>query len=266
MLAYAATRVARAQLPSHSSGRSRPWRGSQRSASPTGECAALLLAMHFDAWWREPWLNNALRTIDQATRPFQFAMQSRAGTDALVLSVRAALDTRENAVIVLLRWSQCIRQHLTRVVPGQVTGGRATVVAVRAAFFMDKRLPIAGGMLPATCGRYAKVKAASRAILWPRRFLRWDNTSPLARAAETLHPSDSLMAFLDDLYLVTVLDHCRGFLDVVTLLPIWAKLARSHALRRRGSPNWSLTCGVGTSRQTKEAWSCSVCWWGIPIS
>ena len=40
--------------------------------------------------------------FDQATRPFQFALQVRAGTDALATHVRAALATRRGAVLVSL--------------------------------------------------------------------------------------------------------------------------------------------------------------------
>ena len=41
-------------------------------------------------------------TFDQATCPFQYALQSWAGTDAVVATVRAALDGRPDAVVVSL--------------------------------------------------------------------------------------------------------------------------------------------------------------------
>ena len=40
--------------------------------------------------------------FDHATRPYQFALQARAGTDALTAHVRAALATRRDAVLVSL--------------------------------------------------------------------------------------------------------------------------------------------------------------------
>ena len=177
LLAYAATRVARAQLPptvaagvamARLTALRKPDGGVRGIA--TGDAFRRLVARTLAKQWAP--------TIDQATRPFQFAMQSRAGTDALVLSVRAALDTRENAVIVSLDGrSAC--DSISRTSFLAKLREVAPQLLPFARLFMDKRLPIAGGMLPATCGRYAKVKAASRAILWPRRFLRWDNTSPL---------------------------------------------------------------------------------------
>ena len=167
--------------------------------------------MHFDAWWREPWLNNGL----QATRPFQFAMQSRAGTDALVLSVRAALDTRENAVIVSL-------------------DGRSAYDSISRASFLAKLREVAPQLLPFARLFYGQASAYCwwdaagnlREIRQSEGCEQGDPLAPalfalgqhesLARAAETLHPSDCLMAFLDDLYLVTVPDRCRGSLDAVT--------------------------------------------------
>ena len=56
--------------------------------------------------------------FDQATRPFQFALQARAGTDALAAHVRAALETRPDAVLVS-GWPKRVRQHVSRSVPRQ---------------------------------------------------------------------------------------------------------------------------------------------------
>ena len=41
-------------------------------------------------------------TLDHTTRPYQYALQSRAGTDAIVATVRAALVSREDVVVVSL--------------------------------------------------------------------------------------------------------------------------------------------------------------------
>ena len=41
-------------------------------------------------------------TFDRATRPYQFALQARAGTDALVAHVRVALDQDPHQVLVPL--------------------------------------------------------------------------------------------------------------------------------------------------------------------
>ena len=52
--------------------------------------------------------------FDQATRPFQFALQARAGTDALAAHVRAALETRPGA-----GWSRWTAEARTTACPAQ---------------------------------------------------------------------------------------------------------------------------------------------------
>jgi len=41
-------------------------------------------------------------TFEQATRPFQFALQAQAGTDALAAHVRAAIAARHDDAVVSL--------------------------------------------------------------------------------------------------------------------------------------------------------------------
>ena len=231
-MAYAATRVARTQLPptvaagvamAQLTALRKPDGGVRGIA--TGDAFRRLVARTLAKQWAP--------TIDQATRPFQFAMQSRAGTDALVLNVRAALDTRENAVIVPL-------------------DGCSAYDSISRASFLAKLREVAPQLLPFAFFFFFNGQASAY-CWWDAANLReirqgegceqGDPLAPaliaqgqhesLARAAETLHPSDSLMAFLVDLYLVTVPDRCRGFLDAepipwqraVVLLPIWAKFA-----------------------------------------
>ena len=214
LLAYAATRVARAQLPptvaagvamARLTALRKPDGGVRGIA--TGDAFRRLVARTLAKQWAP--------TIDQATRSFQFAMQFRAGTNALVLSVRAALDTRENAVIVSL-------------------DGRSAYDSISRASFLAKLREVAPQLLPFARLFYGQAfaycwwDAASNLQeirqgegyeqgdpLAPALFALGQNES-LARAAETLHPSDCLMAFLDDLYLVTVPDRCRGSRDAVT--------------------------------------------------
>ena len=175
LLAYAATRVARAQLPptvaagvamARLTALRKPDRGVRGIA--TRDAFRRLVARTLAKQWAP--------TIDQATRPFQFAMQSRAGTDALVLSVRAALDTRENAVIVCL-------------------DGRSAYDSISRASFLAKLREVAPQLLPfarlfygqasAYCwwdaaGNLREIRRGEGCeLLWPQRFVRWDNTSPL---------------------------------------------------------------------------------------
>ena len=139
-------------------------------------------------------------TIDQATRPFQFAMQSRAGTDALVLSVRAAPGHAGERCDRLLRWSREVAPQLLPF--ARLFYGQASAYCWWDAAGNLREIPQSEG-------------CEQGDPLAPALFALGQHES-LARAAETLHPSDCLMAFLDDLYLVTVPDRCRGSLDAVT--------------------------------------------------
>ena len=67
--------------------------------------------------------------FDQATRPFQFALQARAGTDALAAHVRAALETRPGAVLVSL-------------------DGRSAYDSMSRAAFLGKLREVAPELLP----------------------------------------------------------------------------------------------------------------------
>ena len=67
--------------------------------------------------------------FDHATRPFQFALQARAGTDALAAHVRAALATRRGAVLVSL-------------------DGRSAYDSMSRAAFLGKLREVAPELLP----------------------------------------------------------------------------------------------------------------------
>ena len=151
-------------------------------------------------------------TFDQATRPYQYALQARAGTDALAAHVRAALDMRPEAVVVSL-------------------DGRSAYDCMSRAAFLSKLHEVAPELLP-----YARMFYGQ-----PSTYCWWDNEGhrhdvrqgegceqgdalapalyalgqhdALQRAARALHPADSLMAFLDDLYVITVPDRAREALD-----------------------------------------------------
>ncbi|OLQ11506.1 hypothetical protein AK812_SmicGene4663 [Symbiodinium microadriaticum] len=94
--------------------------------------------------------------FDQATRPFQFALQARAGTDALAAHVRAALETRPDAVLVAPELPPFVRLF---------SGSPST-------------------------------------YCWPRTH------------SDVLHPDDTLVAFLDDLYVITSPSRAKAALDV----------------------------------------------------
>ena len=60
----------------------------------TGDVSRRLVSRALAQGWAD--------TFDQASRPYQFALKARAGTDALAAHVRASLDMRPDAVVVSL--------------------------------------------------------------------------------------------------------------------------------------------------------------------
>ena len=102
LLAYAATRLANAQVPAsivpglafaRLTALSKPDGGVRGIA--TGDVFRRLVSRALAKGWAT--------TFDRATtRPYQFALQARAGTDALAAHVRVALDQDPNQVLVSL--------------------------------------------------------------------------------------------------------------------------------------------------------------------
>ena len=140
--------------------------------------------------------------FDQATQPYQFALQARAGTDALAAHVRTALSLRRDAVVVSL-------------------AGRSAYDSISRASFLTKLREVAPALLPFVRLFYGQ---ASAYLWWDadgncrdvRQGEGCEQGDPLApalyalgqhdalqRAAEGLDPSASLLAFLDALYVVT---------------------------------------------------------------
>ena len=117
--------------------------------------------------------------FDQATRPFQFAFQVRAGTDALAAHVRAALATRQGAVLVVS------------------LDGRSAYDSMSRVAFLSKLSEVAPGALPRTAGGTARAavgtspraKAASKGTLSLPRFSVWDSTTPYNRRRKRSLPA-----------------------------------------------------------------------------
>ena len=152
--------------------------------------------------------------FDEATRPFQYALQARAGTDALAAHVRTVLEWRDDAVLVSL-------------------DGRSAYDTMSRASFLSALLSAAPELVPFVRLFYGQ----------PSTYCWWDNEGncrniaqgegceqgdPLApalyalgqhgallKAASAVHASDSLLAFLDDLYVLTTRERARAARDTV---------------------------------------------------
>ena len=153
--------------------------------------------------------------LDEATRPFQFALQTRAGTDSLAAMLRAAVELDPRATVVSL-------------------DGRSAYDTISRATILAKLRDTVPSLLPFTRAMYA----CTSTYLW------WDDEGrvhdiaqaegveqgdPLApglyalgqhdslvAASASLRPDERLAAFLDDLYVVTLPERAAPLLRVVT--------------------------------------------------
>ena len=153
-------------------------------------------------------------TFDRATRPYQFALQARAGTDALAAHVRVALDQDPNQVLVSL-------------------DGRSAYDSISRTSFLTALKSAAPELLPFVRLFYGR----------PSTYCWWDESGqcrdiaqgegceqgdPLApalsalgqhaalcQASSALHGSERLLAFLHDLYVLTTRERAREARDTV---------------------------------------------------
>ena len=153
--------------------------------------------------------------FEAATRPFQFALQTRAGTDSLAAMLRAAVDSDPRATVVSLDGRSAYD-----------TISRATILAkLRDA--VPSLLPFARAMYARTstylwwddAGRRHEIAQAGGVEqgdpLVPGLYALGQHDS-LVAASASLRAGEYLAAFLDDLYVVTVPERAAPLLRVVT--------------------------------------------------
>ena len=190
LLTEAATRVARAQVPTDvAEGLARTRLTALQKADggvrgiATGDAFRRLVSRTL----AKEWAGN----FDRATRPYQFALQARAGTDALAAHVRAALALRPDAVLVSL-------------------DGRNAYDCMSRAAFLTKLHEVAPELLPFVRVFYGRPSTYSwwddqgrcREVKQGEGCEQGDPLAPalfalgqhdaLHRAASTLHPDESL--------------------------------------------------------------------------
>ena len=153
--------------------------------------------------------------FDAATQPFQYALQARAGTDALAALLRTELELRPDTTIVSL-------------------DGRSAYDCISRRAFLTKLREVAPALVPFVrlfcgqpstycwwddAGRLREVRQGEGCEqgdpLAPALFALGQHDA-LVGAAATLQPHEELAAFLDDVYVVTTAPGARRALDTVT--------------------------------------------------
>ena len=121
--------------------------------------------------------------FDHATRPFQFALQARAGTDALAAHVRAALATRRGAVLVSLDGRSAHDSILGKLRKWHLNCFRSCVCSTGA-------LPrTVGGIQAGDDGMLPSAKAVSKGTPSPPRVSPSDSTMPFRRRRKRSIPA-----------------------------------------------------------------------------
>ena len=239
LLADAATQLARAHVPqeiqqalamARMTALRKPDGGVRGIA--TGDAFRRLVARTLAKQWAD--------VFDNATRPYQFALQARAGTDALAAHVRVAIAQRRDAVLVSL-------------------DGRSAYDCMSRLAFLSKLRDVAPELLPFVRMFYGQPSVYSwwddsgrlREIQQGEGCEQGDALAPalfalgqheaLDRAASSLHPDDTLLAFLDDLYIVTTPARAREAFDtaahaVEDHCGIASNLGKTRVLAAEGGP------------------------------
>ena len=140
--------------------------------------------------------------FDAATRPFQYALQARAGTDALANQVRAALELQPGTTLVSL-------------------DGRSAYDTISRASFLTALRAVAPELLPFVRLFYGQpstycwwdAEGCCRDIQQGEGCEQGDALAPalfslgqhggLEQASSQLQRGERLLAFLDDLYILT---------------------------------------------------------------
>ena len=178
--------------------------------------------------------------FDRATRPYQFALQARAGTDCLAAMLRAATELDADATVVSL-------------------DGRCAYDTVSRAAFLSKLREVAPSLVPYVRAWYGGI---STYVWWDADGQRHDvlqgegceqgdalapalfalaQHDALHEAQGGLQAGEFLAAFLDDLYLVTTPPRARAALDDVTRIVearagVSANLGKTRVYRAAGGP------------------------------
>ena len=213
LLAFAATELANADVPADiASGLAlarltalRKPDGGVRGIA-TGDVFRRLVSRALAKTWAH--------VFDEATRPFQYALQARAGTDALAAHVRTVLELRDDAVLVSLD-GRSAYDTMSRASFLTALQAAAPELVPFVRLFYGRPSTYCWWDSEGNCHNIAQGEGCEQGDpLAPARFALGQHGA-LLKAASALHASDSLLAFLDDLYVLTTRERARAARDTV---------------------------------------------------
>ena len=109
--------------------------------------------------------------FDAATQPFQYALQARAGTDALAaLLVGAAAGHHDS----LVGRAECVRLYLSQGFSDKTAGGRASARPPLSGSSTGSRPRTAGGTMRGASGKCARARGVNKGIRLRQPCSRWD--------------------------------------------------------------------------------------------
>ena len=192
-------------------------------------------------------------TFDEATRPYQHALSARSGMDALVARLRVALETDPDVTVVSL-------------------DGRSAYDTVSRAAFLSKLRQVAPALLPfvrlfygqpsvycwwddsGTCRDICQAEGCEQGDALAPALVSLAQHDGLERAAAELRPGEELLAYLDDLYVITSSARAKPALDVVATCVeehcgIASNVGKTRIYNTTGGP---APCGV--AELGEEVW------------
>ncbi|CAE7316914.1 unnamed protein product [Symbiodinium sp. KB8] len=158
----------------------------------TGDMFRRLVSRSLAATWAP--------VFDQATRPYQFALRTRAGVGALTARLRATLENDAHATVVSVAGrAQCLRLHFPCRVPEQAARGCTRTRALRAPLLWPD-FGVRHGIRQALCRADSQLRqgehAGLSANLGKTRVFNYDRVAPRCHGSPTLGPRSGAAASL----------------------------------------------------------------------
>lgn len=153
--------------------------------------------------------------IMAATNPYQFALSTRAGTDAVALFVQAWLELHPEAVLISVDGIGAF-DHIYRDCMLRGLHGMAPELLPFVRMFYARQSVFLWTDANGTVHEVAQGEGGEQGDSMMPALYAMGQHGALEHARSQLHADDILLAFLDDLYAVTTRERARHVYDVVT--------------------------------------------------